>query len=130
MQMVRLTGYKIVEKIYSSSETLVFRGIREKDEISVVIKFLRQDHPKFEKLVQFRNEYTIIKNLNIAGIIKTYGLENYENGYALVMEDFGGISLQEKSRYGKQRGRIKRIFYYCSTNSFYFRSIASSKGDS
>jgi hypothetical protein len=33
--MVRLTGYKIVEKIYSSSETLVFRGIREKDEISV-----------------------------------------------------------------------------------------------
>lgn len=94
--MVRLTGYKIVEKIYSSSETLVFRGIREKDEISVVIKFLRQDHPKFEKLVQFRNEYTIIKNLNIAGIIKTYGLENYENGYALVMEDFGGISLQEK----------------------------------
>ena len=94
--MVTLTGYKIVEKIYSSSETLVFRGIREKDQISVVIKFLRQEYPKFEKLVQFRNEYTIIKNLNIAGIIKTYGLENYENGYALVMEDFGGVSLQEK----------------------------------
>ena len=94
--MVTLTGYKIVQKIYSSSETLVFRGIREKDQISVVIKFLRQEYPKFEKLVQFRNEYTIIKNLNIAGIIKTYGLENYENGYALVMEDFGGVSLQEK----------------------------------
>ncbi|MFN6096917.1 MAG: serine/threonine protein kinase, partial [Dolichospermum sp.] len=94
--MLRLTGYKILEKIYSSSETLVFRGIREKDQISVVIKFLRHEYPKFEKLVQFRNEYTIIKNLNIAGIIKTYGLENYENGYALIMEDFGGISLQEK----------------------------------
>ncbi|MFN7527586.1 MAG: protein kinase domain-containing protein, partial [Dolichospermum sp.] len=94
--MLRLTGYKILEKIYSSSETLVFRGIREKDQISVVIKFLRHEYPKFEKLVQFRNEYTIIKNLNIAGIIKTYGLENYENGYALIMEDFEGISLQEK----------------------------------
>lgn len=94
--MVKLTGYKIVEKIYSSSETLVFRGIREKDAISVIIKFLRHEYPKFEKLVQFRNEYTIIKNLNIPGIIKTYGLENYQNGYALVMEDFGGISLQEK----------------------------------
>lgn len=94
--MVTLTGYKIVEKIYSSSETLVFRGIREKDAISVIIKFLRHEYPKFEKLVQFRNEYTIIKNLNIPGIIKTYSLENYQNGYALVMEDFGGISLQEK----------------------------------
>jgi serine/threonine protein kinase len=96
--MVTLTGYKLVEKIYSSSETLVFRGIREKDKISVVIKFLRHDYPKFDKLVQFRNEYTIIKNLNISGIIKTYGLENYQNGYALIMEDFGGISLQKRMK--------------------------------
>ena len=79
IEMMKLTGYKLVEKIYSSSETLVFRGIREKDKISVVIKFLRHDYPKFDKLVQFRNEYTIIKNLNISGIIKTYGLENYQN---------------------------------------------------
>jgi len=41
--MVTLTGCKIVKKIYSSSETLVFRGIREKDKISVFIKFLRHD---------------------------------------------------------------------------------------
>ena len=98
IEMMKLTGYKLVEKIYSSSETLVFRGIREKDKISVVIKFLRHDYPKFDKLVQFRNEYTIIKNLNISGIIKTYGLENYQNGYALIMEDFGGISLQKKMK--------------------------------
>ncbi|MFM5889991.1 MAG: AAA family ATPase [Dolichospermum sp.] len=102
--MIRLTGYKIVEKIYCSSETSVFRAIREKDSIPVVIKFLRQEYPKFEKLVQLRNEYTIIKNLNITGIIKTYSLENYKNGYALVMEDFPGISLQEKMKEWGERG--------------------------
>ncbi|MEO6862373.1 MAG: hypothetical protein ABI180_12720 [Microcoleus sp.] len=45
--------------------------------------------------MQFRNQYTIAKNLNAPGIIQTYSLEPYQNGYALVMEDFGGISLKE-----------------------------------
>ena len=36
--------------------------------------------------MQFRNQYTITKNISLPGIIKTYGLENYRNGYALVME--------------------------------------------
>jgi hypothetical protein len=44
--------------------------------------------------VQFRNQYTIAKNLNFPGIIQTYSLESYRNGYALIVEDFGGISLK------------------------------------
>jgi predicted ATPase len=32
--------------------------------------------------------------LNSPLIIQTYSLEPYQNGYALVMEDFGGISLK------------------------------------
>jgi serine/threonine protein kinase len=35
------------------------------------------------------------------GIIQTYSLEPYQNGYALVMEDFGGISLKEWIRKGE-----------------------------
>jgi len=45
--------------------------------------------------VQFRNQYAIAKNLEIEGIIKSYALERYENRYALIMEDMGGISLAE-----------------------------------
>ncbi|WP_347239458.1 protein kinase [Microcoleus sp. FACHB-68] len=33
------------------------------------------------------------KNLDLPGIIKTYSLERYYNSYALILEDFGGISL-------------------------------------
>jgi predicted ATPase/signal transduction histidine kinase len=43
--------------------------------------------------VHFRNQYVIAKNLEIPGSVKAYSLETYENHYALVMEDFGGISL-------------------------------------
>jgi predicted ATPase/signal transduction histidine kinase/tRNA A-37 threonylcarbamoyl transferase component Bud32 len=98
---ITLPGYCITEPIYESSETLVYRGQRTLDEQPVVIKLLRSEYPSFKELVQFRNQYTITKNLNLPGIIKTYSLENYRNGYALVMEDFGGISLQDElARWG------------------------------
>jgi predicted ATPase/signal transduction histidine kinase/tRNA A-37 threonylcarbamoyl transferase component Bud32 len=90
-----LPGYEINEKIYESSRTVVYRGERIIDKKSIVIKMLRSEYPSFKELVLFRNQYNITKNLQASGIITTYSLENYHNSYALVMEDFGGISLLE-----------------------------------
>ncbi|MEH1938843.1 MAG: AAA family ATPase [Nostoc sp.] len=93
--LVSIPGYYAIEEIYNGSRTLVYRGFREADHKSVVIKLLKNPYPSFSELVQFRNQYTITKNLNSPLIIQTYSLESYQNGYALVMEDFGGISLKE-----------------------------------
>src|SRR4051794_25706707 len=88
-------GYHITEQIYSGSKTLVYRGIREQDQKPVVLKLMRNEYPIFAEIAQFRNQYIITKNLDIPGILKTYSLESYRNSYILVMEDFGGISLQD-----------------------------------
>jgi serine/threonine protein kinase len=88
---VSIPGYKISEELYNGSRTLVYRGYRETDCLPVVIKLLKNPYPSFSELVQFRNQYTIAKNLNSPNIIQTYSLEPYQNGYMLVMEDFGGI---------------------------------------
>ncbi|QLE57648.1 ATP-binding sensor histidine kinase [Nostoc sp. TCL26-01] len=90
-----LSGYRIIEQIYWGSKTSVYRGIREQDQKPVVIKLMRNEYPTFQEIAQFRNQYTITKNLNLEGIVQPLILENYRNGYALVMEDFGGISLKE-----------------------------------
>ncbi len=92
--MVTLTGYQMTEIIYSGSRTLVYQGIRESDQKPVVIKLLLSEYPRFGELVQFRNQYTIAKNLDIPGIVKPYSLKHYRNAYGLVMEDVGGISLK------------------------------------
>ncbi|MEG4444070.1 AAA family ATPase [Microcoleus sp. AT9_B4] len=86
-------GYHINEQIYAGNRTLVYRGIRSENGQPVAIKLLRKDFPSFNELVHFRNQYVIAKNLNIPGTVKAYSLESYHNRYALVMEDFGGISL-------------------------------------
>ena len=92
---VTLPGYDFNEKIHSSSRTLVYRGEKLANGQPVAIKLMRHEYPSFSELVQFRNQYAIAKNLKIQGIVKTYALERYENRYALIMEDMGGISLAE-----------------------------------
>ncbi len=93
--MLTIPGYQFSEELYNGSRTVVYRGYREIDQKPVVIKLLKNPYPSFSELVQFRNQYTIAKNLHSSLIIQTYSLEPYQNGYALVMEDFGGISLKD-----------------------------------
>ena len=92
--MVSIPGYSVSEELYNGSRTQVYRAVRD-DQKPVVIKLLKNPHPSFQELLQFRNQYNIAKNLNFPGIIQTYSLENYQNGYALVMEDMQGVSLSE-----------------------------------
>ena len=95
-----ISGYEINEHLYTGSRTLVYRGVREKDSLAVVIKLLASEYPSFNELLQFRNQYTISKNLDIPGIIHPLSLEAYGNGYILVMEDTGAISLREYIKTG------------------------------
>ncbi|MEH1885174.1 AAA family ATPase [Nostoc sp.] len=93
--LVSIPRYRISEELYNGSRTLVYRGYGETDSLPVVIKLLKNPYPSFSELLSFRNQYTIAKNLNSPLIVQTYSLEAYQNGYALVMEDFGGISLKD-----------------------------------
>ncbi|MFW9263035.1 trifunctional serine/threonine-protein kinase/ATP-binding protein/sensor histidine kinase [Nostoc sp. CALU 546] len=93
--LVNIPGYRISEELYNGSRTVVYRGYREADSLPVAIKLLKNPYPDFNELLSFRNQYTIAKNLNSPLIVQTYSLQPYQNGYALVMEDFGGISLKD-----------------------------------
>ncbi|MGL5058441.1 MAG: serine/threonine protein kinase, partial [Microcoleus sp.] len=93
-----LLGYRIGQVIYTGTRTIVYRGQRESDNQPVVIKFPGDLYPTFSELLQFRNQYTIAKNLNIPGIIHPLSLESCGNSYALVMADDGAISLREYAK--------------------------------
>ncbi|TYQ31002.1 ATP-binding sensor histidine kinase [Pseudanabaena sp. UWO310] len=104
-----ILGYSLSENLYMGSRTVVYRAIRTSDQLPVVIKLLKNDYPTFNELVQFRNQYNISQNFNSPLIIQTYSLEPYQNSYALVMEDFGGISLREYAVKGRNRLSLKEF---------------------
>ncbi|WP_293158693.1 ATP-binding sensor histidine kinase [Okeania sp. SIO2C9] len=92
---VKVANYQTLELIHQSERTLVYRGINLESKQSVVVKLMGNEYPSFNELVQFRNQYAIAKNLDTPGIVKPYSLLRYKNGYALIMEDIGAISLAE-----------------------------------
>ena len=95
-----ISGYVITERLYIGPRTAVYRAVQTDSQRPVVIKVLRQAYPSFGELVQFRNQYTIAKNLPIPGIVQPLSLEPLGSSYALVMEDWGGGSLRKYTEQG------------------------------
>ncbi|MGD1702954.1 trifunctional serine/threonine-protein kinase/ATP-binding protein/sensor histidine kinase [Dapis sp. BLCC M229] len=91
--MLNLPNYYLSESLYQGIRTLVYRGQRICDNKPVIIKVLRNPHPSFNELVQFRNQYIITRHLKYPAIVQTLALERYGNSYALVMPDSGAIAL-------------------------------------
>ncbi len=93
--MPSIAGFKIAEQIYQSSRSLVLRGLRERDQLPVIVKMLRQDYPAPEEVARFQQEYQTTKRFSIPGIIKVYDIQRHNNTWLIVEEDFGGRSLSE-----------------------------------
>ena len=91
--MITLPSYDIQEPIYDSNDTLVYRGSRQWDQRSIVIKMCKQPYPEPEKLYRYQQEFDILKSLNLPGVIQVYDLILTEDRPCLILEDFEGISL-------------------------------------
>ncbi|MCC5899213.1 MAG: AAA family ATPase [Phormidium sp. BM_Day4_Bin.17] len=93
-----LPGYTLLKQLYLGSRTVTYRGIQQRDRRPVVIKLLRTERPSFADLMQFRNQYAIAKSLDSPGILQPLSLDPAGHRYALIMEDWGGVSLNNYSQ--------------------------------
>jgi len=93
--MLTLPNYQIVSQIYESANSVVYRGLRSKDNQPVILKMLKQDYPTPLALNRYRQEYEITHDLDLAGVIKAYDIEKYQNTLIIILEDFGGESLKQ-----------------------------------
>src|ERR671933_308580 len=92
---IPLPNYHLIEILYEGVNTLVYRALRESDQTSVIIKTLKAEYPTIEQLTRLRHEYQILQSLEIEGIVKALALENYQNGLALILSDFGGETFEK-----------------------------------
>ncbi|MDJ0718605.1 MAG: AAA family ATPase, partial [Prochloraceae cyanobacterium] len=91
--MLVFPGYQILAKIYESPNSLVYRGRRESDNRAVILKFLKEYYPTPSELARYKQEYEITRNLNLENTLRAYSLEKYQNTLVIILEDFGGKSL-------------------------------------
>ncbi|MEB3343037.1 protein kinase, partial [Okeania sp.] len=93
--MQKILNYQILEQIYASERTTIYRAYVESSKKLVILKLPNHLYPNLKQLAQYRSAYTLIKDLNFPGIVKMLALEKFEQRLILVMEDFGGISLYQ-----------------------------------
>ncbi|WP_425335102.1 AAA family ATPase [Nostoc punctiforme] len=92
--MIALPGIAIQDKIYESSNSLVYRGIKD-DGVGIIVKILKQDYPSPQELTRYRQEYKITRSLNLEGVVKAYSQQDYQRTLVILLEDFGGESLEQ-----------------------------------
>jgi predicted ATPase/signal transduction histidine kinase/DNA-binding NarL/FixJ family response regulator/tRNA A-37 threonylcarbamoyl transferase component Bud32 len=89
-----LSKYKSLTKIYDKANSIIYRGLRVKDDKPVILKVIKDNYPTPEELTRYRQEYDIISRLSdIDGVINAYSLEKSQNTLMICLEDFGGESL-------------------------------------
>jgi len=93
--MVTLAGYKDFIQIHANANSQVYRARRVDDCQPIILKFLNRDYPTPEQIRRYKQEYYLTCQLDSPGIIKAYQLEEWQRSYAIVLEDFGAMSLKQ-----------------------------------
>jgi predicted ATPase/signal transduction histidine kinase/CheY-like chemotaxis protein/tRNA A-37 threonylcarbamoyl transferase component Bud32 len=90
---IAIVGYTPTELLYEGVNSRIYRAYKEPEQISVIIKTLKKDYPNVEEIAQLIHQYKILQNLEIEGVVKPLALESYQNGLAVIFEDFDGETL-------------------------------------
>lgn len=85
--------YILGDVLYTGSETRVVRGRHPKSGADVVLKLPREEVPAPRTLERLRHEYAMLRALAVPGVIRTVGLEPYGQGFSLLLEAWGDVSL-------------------------------------
>lgn len=87
-------NYILTELIYEGAKHSVYRGHHKDDQQSVIIKITRDEYPALKDIAKLKHEYDLLISLDIEGIVKPIAIEDYRQSLALILEDFGGVSLK------------------------------------
>ncbi|WP_437587391.1 AAA family ATPase [Sorangium sp. So ce1000] len=91
--MARDSHYVRLETLHEGADILVFRARRQEDDRPVVLKVLRRDHTDPRAPGRLHHEYEIACAIDASAIVKPYAIDTFHGQSALILEDFGGRSL-------------------------------------
>ncbi|WP_437321657.1 AAA family ATPase [Sorangium sp. So ce385] len=91
----------VSQQIYSDSSIEVFEGTWGDERKPAVFKVLKSEFPSSRELASLRHEYNVLRELDVEGVVKAYGLEKHKNGLALVLERPSRTTLHDVLRAGR-----------------------------
>ncbi|WP_437539214.1 serine/threonine-protein kinase PknK [Sorangium sp. So ce726] len=93
IEMSAVPPYTITETLHEGQRVSLLRAVRSDDGLPVVMKVLDARRSRPQDIDRLKHEYAIGKLLDHEAAVMPLALETHEGLPALVMEDFGGESL-------------------------------------
>ncbi|OUD12877.1 ATP-binding sensor histidine kinase [Thioflexithrix psekupsensis] len=93
--MLQLSGYDVIECIYQSDKTCVYRALRHADQQPVILKQLREKYPSSLEISRFQHAYQLAHQLGLKAVIYAEALITLDAQWIMILEDIGGMSLKE-----------------------------------
>jgi diguanylate cyclase (GGDEF)-like protein len=90
-----ISDYEILEKVGDTARSVVYKARKVGTKHTVIIKMLTARYPSPAETARFKHEYEIIRSIDTEGVIKVFDIIDSFDGVALVLEDFGGVSLRQ-----------------------------------
>ncbi|MEL6929163.1 MAG: PAS domain S-box protein [Cyanobacteria bacterium J06600_6] len=87
------TGYCHLQQITQTASSLIYRGVRERDSLPVIIKLMKQDNLHSEGINYLQQEYELLNCLQHPIIITAHELIRHEHQSVIVLAGFQGSSL-------------------------------------
>ncbi|MBU1171000.1 MAG: diguanylate cyclase [Proteobacteria bacterium] len=91
--MEKFANYIIREKINETRNSIIYRGCKE-NEPQRIIKLLKTIYPTASEIARFKQEFELIKHIDLDGVIKTFDMVSQDGRFALILEDFDGVSIK------------------------------------
>jgi serine/threonine protein kinase len=95
--MMELPGYELRSLFQTTNNNLLFHAVRQADQLPVIIKTPRAQHPGPRERARYQREFTLLQRLQgTAGVLTVHGFEVHAERPLLVLEDVGGKPLSEQ----------------------------------
>ncbi|MHC1790974.1 diguanylate cyclase domain-containing protein [Solidesulfovibrio sp.] len=91
--MIFLAGFQMGELLYQGPSSQVYRALRERDGLPVVLKIPATPDISIRENLRFQHEYDLLSSLNLSRVIKVHDLLQYRASFAIVEEDYGAWDL-------------------------------------
>jgi histidine kinase len=93
--MKSLSHYEIHATLHEGMEKIVYRGKTPTHQEPIILKLLKSEYPSLEAIIRIKHEYQIRQNLDHPNIVNVLSLETFNHRIALLLEDFGGSSIDQ-----------------------------------
>lgn len=88
------SDYKIIQTLHEGVKTTIYRAHQDTQQVTFILKVLNPEFSSLEEIARFKHEYQITRDLSLNGIAGARDLIKHEGCFTLVLDDFGGDSLQ------------------------------------